>query len=1665
MGALRQTIPLFLLLFVIAETNLVAQVNERTDATTPGFVENGGQWGEEVLFRYTTLGGDLHVTRSGLDILLTGKNDAVHLLQWRVRGVTAIDLVGVDRQPDHYRRGVISGDRYRAIGSYAEVHANQILPGIDLQVALQDASPKYQFVCSPGSDPSSIHVEYRGAASLDVDSHGRLVVGTSVGQLLEERPVAWQLIEGATIPVDVRFVVEGDETVRFEICGYDRSLPLIIDPAIRFSTYLGGDGNDVGRSVVTGKDGSIYVVGSSFSFDFPTTPGAYDRSRDSLGGSRDVFVSKFDPTGGRLLWSTWISGGGNDDPIAGARVAADGHLILAGVTSSADFPFTPGVLQETHGGGVDGFIAKLDSNGSRLLWSTFYGGAEDDSLASFGTDLQGDIVLAGSSRSGLTFPEGNYQATNAGGSDIFGLRISPDGGQVRNGSWVGDVGDEHATDMAVGPGGESYITGSSRSDFFPTSADAISTTRSGGLDGVALQFSFDFRELTWSTYIGGSADDTPFGIAIDTAVNVLITGETNSADYPNDVVGVDSGSWFASSFRKRDRGLEYSRIVSEDTLSVGYDALFDRSGRPLLIGSTRSSLFPTSANARKIGSRGGENLALIRLSTNGRGVERAAVVGGSLNERPAAQAWLLTEGEVVVTGQTRSADLPLSRFPFDTLRNVESLSSAEDAFLIGWQFDERKNLTGPTTFFVDTLFCATRVLDTFFVYNDGEAPLEIFANQLKQSNSPFRLVEPADLTSIILLPGDSLRYIVEYSESGVGPTTNEVQIFNSDSVGGRSPLIVPLVGTRAAPSIVAVPSALQFGPVETCGADTMVLSLRNNGVGTVTVESPTVVGGPVFSVDPAVTFPLTLREREQVEVPVVFDPVDPIGYAGSVRFTIEECAFSLLDVELGGRGAEIAVGGLPDSIDLGEIPACESSVDSLLLVVNNGDLPLPIHSLIGDQPDIVVIEPAGPVTLEPGDTLRLHVRISPSVTGEVVRTLTMEAGTCDTLFSVKLRLFRNEASIPVPRTLSLDFGLLTHCLPGALFAERSLTIDNPSAEVVMLDDPVFTAPFEAGGLGFPSEIEPNGSVTYQLRFIPVAEGLSNGSFKLLFRSGSCVDTIVVTLRGEYRRPALVPLLDTVDLGPLGPCAAEAPISVALRSQAVEEMTIESLLLPSGVDYNGPDLPLQVAAGEIASLDLTVAPRASGPFTFRTRAVVGPCGDTVDIVLTGSAEGVVVAADRDSLPFPPALACSPPRFQHDTVKISWSGTTGAPVVVRSVRLRGPRPSPFSVEDSASLVGREIGEGEDLPVRVGFGSSDFDDYVDTLELVLEPCGDTILIPLTGSSRFPSLSITNPPFGQVEVQTSLTRQIIIGNESGVPLELNLRGLPGDPYEADTTGLNLPRLLAPEEVIVIPVTFSPEFTGQETDSLLLSLVAGCAYPRAVRLDGEGVNPVLEAEFCIRGTYLQPGGAGDTVEVEIQGDRPLTLPSPVDLNYIVRFDPARVEIAYVVGGALESVDLATGQATISAFGLQSIPDDLPSIGLRLLAGKELFTLVGLDSAIVVGGASLRPRLCDTSAVVSISTRCLISGVSLGTFANRIVPARPNPVENRLELTFQQLEDATTTILIFDAGGREVLRPVEAPMRGGRYTIEVDVSTLPAGLYVVSIAAGSWHGTSQFLKR
>jgi hypothetical protein len=409
--------------------------------------------------------------------------------------------------------------------TYGEVVYRDLWPGIDLAFRDQRGTLKYEFRVAPGADVRDIRLAYRGADRLSLGPDGELDIHTPVGLLRDTRPVSYQAIAGRQLPVESRFVLGGGGAYRFAVGRYDPHHPLVIDPGLVYSTYLGGTGNDQGSGITVDSTGSAYLTGSSASINFPTTVGAFDASFN--GGANDAFVTKLNAAGTALVYSTYLGGAGNDQGI-GIALDGTGSAYVTGFTASPNFPTSVGAFDTTfNGGSNDAFVTKLNAAGTALVYSSYLGGAGNDQGIGIAVDGAGSSYLTGITFS-TNFPTtgGAFDTTFNGVDDAFVTKLNAAGTDLVYSTYLGGTSRDEGLAITVDAPGSAYVTGLTTGANFPTSAAAFDTSHNGRVDVVITKLNTSGSALVYSTYLGGTFDEQGLGIAVDGAGSVYVTGHT-----------------------------------------------------------------------------------------------------------------------------------------------------------------------------------------------------------------------------------------------------------------------------------------------------------------------------------------------------------------------------------------------------------------------------------------------------------------------------------------------------------------------------------------------------------------------------------------------------------------------------------------------------------------------------------------------------------------------------------------------------------------------------------------------------------------------------------------------------------------------------------------------------------------------------------------------------------------------------------------------------------------------------------------------------------------------------------------------------------------------------------------------------------------------------------
>jgi len=323
-----------------------------------------------------------------------------------------------------------------------------------------------------------------------------------------------------------------------------------LDPtgsALVYSTFLGGNGRSVygdgGNGIAVDSSGNAYVAGYTSSSNFPATPGAFQTSLGSTGLQPDnAFVSKLDPTGSALVYSTYLGGSGGPtygDEGNGIVVDSSGNAYVAGYTGSTNFPATPGAFQTSLGGTctqcVNAFASKLNPTGSALVYSTYLGGNDEDFGYGIAVDSSGNAYVTGQSRS-ANFPTANPIQTGAGMSTpgyAFVSKLNPTGTGLVYSTYLGSGAGDTGNGIALDSSGNTYVIGSTPGSF-PIVKPLQPSFGGGSSDAFVAKLNWDGSALSlaYSTYLGGTSSDGGQGIAVDSSGNAYVIGYTSSTNFP-----------------------------------------------------------------------------------------------------------------------------------------------------------------------------------------------------------------------------------------------------------------------------------------------------------------------------------------------------------------------------------------------------------------------------------------------------------------------------------------------------------------------------------------------------------------------------------------------------------------------------------------------------------------------------------------------------------------------------------------------------------------------------------------------------------------------------------------------------------------------------------------------------------------------------------------------------------------------------------------------------------------------------------------------------------------------------------------------------------------------------------------------------------------------------
>ena len=595
---------------------------------------------------------------------------------------------GIDQLPGvkNYLIGSDSSRWQTDVPTFSKVRFEEIYPGIKLSYYGSQRQLEYDFEIAPGADPARIRLSCNGAQALNIDANGDLVLKLKGGELRQHKPVVYQELNGQRVAIDGRFVIRGRREIGFEIGKYDADSPLVIDPTLVYSTYLGAVGNDSGSSIDIDNSGNIYITGTTSSTTFPTQ----NPFHSANAGLDDVFVTKLNPAGSSILYSTYLGGAGNDrsDGLFVDRISGAAYVVGRVDSLSVDFPTTPGAFATTYrGGDFDAFILKLNPAGDNLTYSTFLGGEENDSAVGVAADASGNAYVTGGTRSdGFPTTANAIQFTVAGDTDAYLVKFNSAGSAILYSTLLGGGATDRGSSVKIDNAGNAYMVGYTSSQDFPTES-AFQNSLAGSFDVFVARIDTNasgIASLVFCSYLGGSSDDKGYGLALDSGNNVYVAGQTSSTDFPllNPAQAARGGSFDAFVAGISSSGTKlYATYLGGTGDDRATGIAVNSAGNAYVTGFTASTNFPT-AIPLQLSNGGGTDTFVAKLNSSGNGLLYSTYLGGSANENFTSTTTFSgniavdSGGIAYVTGYTASSNFPTIA-PFQGA----NAGGASDAFI------------------------------------------------------------------------------------------------------------------------------------------------------------------------------------------------------------------------------------------------------------------------------------------------------------------------------------------------------------------------------------------------------------------------------------------------------------------------------------------------------------------------------------------------------------------------------------------------------------------------------------------------------------------------------------------------------------------------------------------------------------------------------------------------------------------------------------------------------------------------------------------------------------------------------------------------------------------------------------------------------------------------
>lgn len=674
------------------------QYNERDPPLSPPpdfqvsaggfFIENRGQLEDESAFFYS-MGTPLSIVLGNGYIgymLENSSRDPENVgtfVRASFKGANPVEPIGIGEMGSRTNFFIGRDPREWITGalSFSEVLYRNLWDGIDLRYYYSNGNMKYEIIVHPSGVLKDVLIGLEGHERLTIRADG-LCIETGTG-VIEDTSLEVFYQDSVETKIDARFTIIGKNAYSFAIGEHDPERTIVIDPLV-YSTYLGGSHYQSGNSITVDEEGCAYITGNTSSRDFPTIPGSFNTT--FVGRSYGMaYVTKLNPQGTSLVYSTYLGGSGNDVG-HDIKVIVDGTVIVTGSTYSEDFPVTEEIYQRELDKGADIFITKLSNDGSELIFSTYLGGDGVDIPMEIALDPQGFIHLTGyTSSEDFPMESSAFQTWHSGRPYcVFVAKMTPNGTTLVASTYLGGWKYDSGHGIDLDPDGNIYVCGKAESINFPTTEGVVQPEFGGNrADGFVACFSPDLTSARYITYLDGEGYGVCRDIDVDDEGNAYVTGYTNSEDFPT-----TSGAYqmrissksiefkpeaFVCKLSPDGSKFIFSTLVGGNDWDSASSISVDEHGYSYVIGRTLSNDFPvTPGLVHRFRGKNASDAFMFKLNSAGSDLDFSTCIGGTRRDDGTCLV-MDDEGMAYITGTTVSDDFPTTEGVF--LSDIPGMAS------------------------------------------------------------------------------------------------------------------------------------------------------------------------------------------------------------------------------------------------------------------------------------------------------------------------------------------------------------------------------------------------------------------------------------------------------------------------------------------------------------------------------------------------------------------------------------------------------------------------------------------------------------------------------------------------------------------------------------------------------------------------------------------------------------------------------------------------------------------------------------------------------------------------------------------------------------------------------------------------------------------------------